>query len=110
MAISSVLKKRAKSVTLKRPGVESTVNGFRVPAATVTSTIEAYVQPMSAKELRNVPEGQNTVAWYSVWALSEVKTKDVITWEGNDYTIQRATGRPEGGFWRASAVHVDDAP
>jgi len=110
MAIRTVLKKRVKPVTHKRPGVESTVNGFRVPAAAVISTIEAYVQPMSPKELRNVPEGQNTVAWYSIWALSEVRNKDVITWEGSDYTVQRATGRPEGGFWRASAVHVNDAP
>ena len=110
MAIASVLKKRAKSVTLKRPSAGTIVDGFQQPGTPVASTILAVIQPMSAKELRNVPEGQNTVQWYSVWALSQVLVKDVITYEGIDYTIQRAIGRPEGEFWKASAVHVDDAP
>lgn len=110
MRLRSVVKSRSKLSTVNRPGADTTVDGFRVPGADTVLSIDLYMQPMSLKELRNVPEGQNTLSWFNVWAVDALKVKDKITYENEVYTVQRNIPRPEGGFYRAQAVKVDDTP
>ena len=108
MSINDVISENSVQVTRIRPGMSATVNGYRVSAADVVTIIEAVVQPMSAKELRNTPEGQNTLQWMNIWSEFDLKEKDKIDYSGTLFTIQRFEYWPEGPFWHAQAVKVDD--
>jgi hypothetical protein len=75
----------------------------------VSGPILAVIQPMSGKELRNVPEGQNTLDWRNIWSLVEIKARELITDpEGNQFTIQSVEFWREGPFYKATAVRADD--
>lgn len=104
--ITKVIRKRAKAVTRLRPGATTTVNGYRTSAAPASDPIQAHIQPMSPKELRNVPEGQNTMEWVSVWSLFDLQENDKIVDGGKTYEVQRFKDR--GDFFKAEAVRVVD--
>lgn len=108
MRLKSVVKSRSVLTSVSRPGAATTADGYRRPGADTVITMYLYIQPMSLKELRNVPEGQNTLSWFNVWSVDPVLVKDKITYNGINYTVQRAIDRPEGGFYRAQAVKVSD--
>lgn len=102
----NTIKHYSKTRSLKRPGSITVTNGFKTRAADTVISIEAAVQPLSAKELRNVPEGQNELEWKNIWSGSELRNKDKVEVNGIDYTIQKVEYWEEGGFYHAKAVKV----
>ena len=110
MAVKSVIIRHQKTVTLSRPSAETVTNGYAVPGTpTVDTSFLAAVQPLSPKELRNLPPGQNASDWRSFWSLSEMKLKDIITApDGNQYVIQSRIYWDDGEFWQAQGSKVHD--
>jgi len=53
--------------------------------------IFAVIEPMSAKEMRNLPNGQDSFSWFSVWANKKyrIKLKDKICINNSEYEIQK---------------------
>ncbi len=69
------------------------------------------MQPMTAEELRNKPEGQNTWEWWNIWSLQELKTADQIS-DGfaPTVTVEKVELWKEGNpaFYHAQGVKVTD--
>lgn len=107
-AILNVISRRAVEVKVTRPGSVSTLDGYRSTSAATEFETEVTIQPMTAKDLRNVPEGQNALQWFTVWGPDELRVKDQIHFNDVIYTVQRAKERIEGGFFRVQAVLVDN--
>lgn len=61
---------------------------------------------MSPKELRNVPEGQNTLEWVNIWSVHDLQENDKIVDGGKTFEIQRY--KDWGEFIQAEAVRVGD--
>jgi len=108
MALTDLIAEYAVPVTVYRPGVTTTVDGYRTRAPDTVINTEVHFQPMSPKELRNVPEGQNTLEWYVGWSEIELKVKDKIDMGGIAVTVQRREYWPEGPFWKVQASNVTD--
>jgi len=104
MSFISVIRKRSKTLPLIRSNGSTFVNRVNTPLPTTNTTISAHVQPLSDKELRNVPEGQNTMEWINIWSLSEIKPKDLI----GVHTVQKVKYWEEGKYWKAQAVKVNN--
>lgn len=102
----NTVKHYSKPRILKRPGSITVADGFKTRAADTVIPIDAAVQPLSPKELRNVPEGQNELEWKNIWSGSEMKNKDKVEVNGIDYTIQKVEYWEEGSFYHAKAVKV----
>lgn len=90
----------------------SEVDGLWVPGAPVDTPIRAVMQAPSANDMRDVPEGQRTEAWVTIWSRSPLNTSDeddqqnadeVINCRGEAYRIVRVQQRTEAGFYRAIA-------
>lgn len=108
MPAADVIKRRAKSYTMTRPGTSAIVDGIATPSADTDIDIEAVIQPMTAKELRNLPPGQNAGEWVNVWSETQMKLNDVITYNGVAFTVQRTTMWEDGPFYIANANHTFD--
>lgn len=93
MPAVDVIKRNAKSYVLTRPGTDAITDGLKVPGATTDIDIEAVIQQMTPKELRNLPPGQNSGEWINIWTETLVKMRDQVTYGGVLYTIQRVA------FW-----------
>lgn len=104
MSVTNVIRKRSSTQTLIRSNGFSVVNRVNTPNAKTNTTIDVHIQPLTDKELRNVPEGQNTMQWMNMWSLSEIKDQDLI----DIYTVQKVKYWPEGPFWKAQAVKVSN--
>ncbi len=104
MSVTRTIRRHSSSKTLIRLNGFTVVNRVNTPNAKTNTTIDVHVQPLSAKELRNVPEGQNTMQWVNMWSLTEIKEQDLI----DVYTVQKVKYWPEGPFWHAQAVRVSN--
>ena len=108
-AMIKTIRRNAKTHSLKLAGANSFGDdGFATEASTSSANIEAVVQPMEFKDLRNVPEGQNTLQWVSIWSESNIPEKAEIVSGGATFTIQRTQFWEAGGFYKAAAVHLED--
>ena len=75
----------------------------------VTSTIQATIQPLSPREMRNLPRGQSTKFASNVWSETELQERDLVTNpEGTQLTLQGVEFWREGPFYHATGV-VEDA-
>lgn len=83
-------------------------DGFATEAATTPADISAHIQPAGPKELRNVPEGQNTLQWIVIWSEADLPEKAIITYGGVGFTIQKTELWDDGPFSKAMAVKVTD--
>ena len=109
MPVKDVIRKRQINVTLGRPASKTVAGGYAQAAALSTSTIKAHVQPLSPKEKRDLPPGQNAIDWRNVWSyLSELKINDRITTGGVTYLIKNVIYWDEGEFWQAQGSKVSD--
>lgn len=108
MAISNVIRRHQEAVTLTRPGAETVVGGYAQEGTPGAFTIQAVVQPLQPKELRNLPPGQNATDWRNVWSLVELRIKDQITILGETFVLQNAVSWQQGGFYQAQGVKVSD--
>lgn len=108
--ISSAIYRFQKTYAIKRiltEGFDS--NGYAVKTYAASATFEAVIQPLRPDELRNMPEGQNNLDWLKIYSLTSVALKDLITYRGFDYEIQKiAIFEDLGPHYRAYAVKVKD--
>jgi len=88
---------------------DKNINGLiKEKYTAIKPKITAVVQPMSKRELRNVPEGQNALDWQSIWSIERIYLKDKIKINCDYYEIQKVAYWAEGEFWAGSAVKVED--
>ncbi len=107
MPAVDVIKRRVKKYDLIRKGPPVIVDGIS-SRPTTTTEIDAYHQPMSPKELRNLPPGQNSGEWRNVWTEYPVKLTDEIDLNGILFVIQKAELWEDGPFYIANAVYTED--
>lgn len=110
MSVKSVIIRRQKSVQRSRPGAESNIGGFIQKATSITTTIQAHVQPLSPKEVRDLPPGQNAIDWRNIWTIepSDLLINDVITVGGISYRLKSAIYWEEGEFYHGQGSKVSD--
>lgn len=107
----------ARPATLVRAGVGSYVAGRWVAAPPSSSTIRAVIQAPSEADIRQLPEGERTEAFVTIWTRTALRTAseddkteaDHVTGEdGQTYKVTRIASRTEAGFTRAIARLVSD--
>ena len=109
MAVSDVIRRRAIPFTVVRRVRSVVINGFRSSETAPVSGITGHIQPLTPEELRNLAEGQNSLARYNVWSLSELKNTDQVS-DGSAPTLilQAVEYWKEGPFYHALGSIVDD--
>jgi len=108
-AMIKTIRRNARTYSMKPAGSNAYGDdGFATETATVASDISAHIQPMGAKELRNVPEGMNTMKWIVIWSEVNLPEKNIVTYGGVEFTIQKTEFWDDGAFYKAAAVHVED--
>ncbi len=108
-AMIKTIRRNAKTYSMLPAGSNTHGDdGFSTESATTASNISAHIQPMGSKELRNVPEGQNTLKWIVIWSEVDLPEKNIITYGGVGFTIQKTEFWDDGGFYKAAAVHVSE--
>lgn len=108
MSSADVIRFRSQKYTVQRPTAPTVTDGYAIPNTPTTVTIDAHVQPLDTKELRNLPPGQNGSDWRNIWSLQLIRIRDRILIEGNYYTLQSEATWVQGAFWRAQVVRVMD--
>lgn len=108
MATVDVILRRAIPLTVTRPtGAETVTDGYAVKATEAVENLTGFMAPLSPRELRYMPEGQNTLEWWNVWSASELKAGDVVS-DGSApaVTLNRMEYWKEGAFWHGHGVVV----
>lgn len=108
MPVLDVIRRRVKKYNLTRRGIGALVDGISTPAASIIIKIKAHQQPMTAKELRNLPPGQNAGEWRNVWTENDIRITDQIDICGLTFTVQRVTLWEDGPFFVANANRTQD--
>lgn len=108
MSAVDVIRRRVKKYNLVRRGAATIAEGIATSGASTTTEIDAYQQPMTAKELRNLPPGQNSGEWRNVWTEYGIKLTDEIIINGLNFTIQRISLWEDGPFYIARANRTED--
>ena len=106
---NAAIDRRAWPVTRKRAGSGGAYNnnGEWVPAADVTTSIKAVVQPLTGNKLMDVPEGVRVEEMWVIWSRSEVAMEDRIVTNGETYRVMHAWPRTsDGDFYRAALGKV----
>ena len=99
----------AEPLTVSRPDAEAETDGYVTVGSSPVAGVEGHMQPMSDKELRLVPEGMNTLEWWNIWTLQEIKERDRINDSASPVVqVQKLKHWKEGPFWHAQGVNVDD--
>ena len=104
VAILSVIRAHLEDVTLVRrtAGTSSRGHATNTDAA---STIKATIQPMTPKEMRNLPNGQDVIEANHIWSETELRERDLVTNpEGTQFTVQGVEFWREGPFYHATGV------
>lgn len=108
-AMIKTIRRNAKDYVLTSVGATSADDdGYQADAAGSDASIKIHIQPMGDKELRNMPEGQNTLKWIVMWSETNLPEKHKVTYGGVVFTIQKTQFWDDGGFYRAAAVFVED--
>lgn len=107
--VLDTIREFAVPLTVNRPTGEDRAAGFGGKTYTAITGVQGHMQPLSPRELRFVPEGENTLEWYHVWSLSEIKEDDLVT-DGTAPTvlIARLEYWKEAGFWHGQGSKVTD--
>ena len=104
VAILSVIRAHLEDVTLVRRTADTSVRGYATNVDS-TSTIKATIQPLSPREMRNLPKGQSTRFASNVWSETELRERDLVTNpEGTQLTLQGVEFWREGPFYHATGV------
>ena len=107
--IQDTIRDFSEPLTLVRPVEGVIVDGYVTPVTDTIVGITGHMQPLSPKEMRLVPEGQNRLEWWHIWSLSELKVDDIIT-DGTAIavTVIRLESWKEGTWWHAQGVRITD--
>lgn len=92
----------AVSVTRTRRAAGSyNADGVWVEGAPTATALNAAIQPVSGRELKDMPEGIRTEAKYIAWSRSDLVIDDTIAHKGSNYRVMFVWPRDEGVFYRA---------
>jgi len=88
-----VLGEQTLTVKIASPG--SRVAGVWQPGALTTDTIKGAIQPLTDRELQQLPEGWRTRARWKLYSRSALKTLSVetgtagdrVVWQGHDLLV-----------------------
>ena len=80
---------KLESVTLTRKATGAYVNGHYVEGAASSSTIDANIQPLSGKEILQLPEADRTRESLKGFSVSEIRVNDIITRSSKNYEVQK---------------------
>lgn len=109
MPVSDVIARRAIALTLLRPVEQAIVDGYVTPSTESIAAITGHMQPLSPREMRLVPEGQNQLEWWHVWSMDEIKVDDIVTDAGQPaVTVMRVEYWKEGAFYHAQGTKITD--
>jgi len=113
-SVIDVIRHYATDLTVLRPYAEKEVDGYVTKSTALVVPpypgARGHMQTYSPKELRNVPEGQNTLEWWHVWTLFEIKEDDRITDGVVPYiTVERIEFWRQGPLWHGHGVKITDA-
>ena len=108
--ILDTIREHSVPLTVSRATDEVVQRGIVIPGTTAVLGIEGHMQPLSPREMRFVPEGENTLEWHHIWALSEIIEGDFIT-DGSAVVVRvaRVESWKEGPFWHGQGTKVVDA-
>lgn len=109
--VLDTIREFSEPLTVNRPDYKNTVDGYVSQTSLAVAGITGHMQPLSPRELRYVPEGDNTLEWWNVWTLAEIKLGDTITDSSGlvpTVTISKIELWKEGPFWKGQGVIVDD--
>lgn len=106
----------ARIITRRRYPIGSYVGGEYVVGDPTEIEIAAVHQPVTSRDLRDLPEGQRVDALRSVWSRSDIqganestgRLADELVIEGETYRVVRAWARTEAGFSKAVVELKDD--
>ena len=108
MAVIEVIRRRAVTLSIQRPVAAVITDGFAVPGTPQVVTVRGYHQPLSPREVRNLPPGQDASDWRNIWSEDEVLIRDRVTLGAEVFTVERVERWPEGPHWKSQAVIVKD--
>lgn len=88
------------TITVKRPGEVTYVNGRKQVGLPTTHTIEANIQPFKYKDLMLLPEADRTKQWYKLFMTPDQDIReategdnpveaDSIVWHGLEYKVMQ---------------------
>lgn len=90
------------SATHERETAGGYVDGYYVPGATTTATIKASIQPLSAKEYQNLPEGIRNEASAKCITQFALQPGDRVIDGGDRYKVLSCDNWQKlGGYTRA---------
>lgn len=108
--LSSVVRRFATSVSLSRPGActYSSAGLAQWGAATVSSILAYVERPASGSDLKTLPEGDRIAGACSIWSLTDLEPRDVLTLgDGERYEVRSADSLVTlAGFCHAVGVKV----
>ena len=80
---------KLESVTLIRKATGSYVDGHYVEGTASSYVIEANIQPLSGKEILQLPEADRTRESLKVFSTSEIRVNDTVTMSTKNYEVQK---------------------
>lgn len=107
----------ARPAILHRPREGAYVNGQWVPGWDAPCAIRAVIQGPTERDIRQLPEGERTESYVTIWTRAVLKTSDeddaaqadiVESENGQQFKITRVVERTEAGFTRAIARLTHD--
>lgn len=70
------------------------IDGFVSQPSTTISNARAGVQPAPAKDIEQLPEGDTLHDVKKIWSHTELKVRDIITWQGKKYSVLKLMAWP----------------
>lgn len=89
-----------------RSGGSYDSRGNATGASWTDTQIRAAIQPVSGRELQDLPEGVRSKVTLVAWTRSEVAENDQIIYLGDAYRVYAARPRPMDGFTRIALGKV----
>jgi len=111
MSASALIARFGRTFTVTRFAAGTNSRGYYVPATAIPATfdVEMSIQPMTGKELLNLPEGQRTRAHRKGYCATELFTAnkdagiraDLVNVDGRMFEVQNVE------FWESDINIID---
>ena len=109
MPLEEVIWERGLPLTVNRWQGDAVSGGYVTPQYAAVTGLIGHMQPLTDKELRQVPEGQNTLEWWNVWCTGALEVGDYVT-DGVAPLVKLLKRQywKEGEFWHMQGVKTTD--
>ena len=118
MSADAMIARKGKEVTVKRYEASTIDHGRFVSGAETEFTAIISVQPVTGRELLNLPEAQRTKGVLKGYTVTELKTADetgktkadVVVYKGKNYEVQTVEDWGEGDLQHYKVLLVEENP